>query len=230
MRVRLENDLSIGDLSERRVLAAVILLMESTYIRIGNAGYEKMNGSYGLTTLKDKHIAFKSGEVNFSFKGKKGVYHKISLKNKRLAKIVKECRDIPGEELFQYYDANGNRRDVDSGRVNQYIKETSGHDFSAKDFRLWAGSLNMLRSLKAIGEAATPTKCKQNVQKALDEVSSKLGNTRIVCRKYYVHPGIIRLYEEKKLGRYLKKLDSRTNRAEMPREEQVLMEILKGLH
>jgi len=233
MRLQLEKDIAIGDLSERRVLAAVILLMERTYIRIGSAGYEKMNGSYGLTTLKDKHIAIKSGEMNFSFKGKKGVYHKITLKNKRLAKIVKECRDIPGEELFQYYDADGTRRDVDSGKVNQYIKETSGMDFSAKDFRLWAGSLNMLRSLKSRGQAASDRECKQNVQSALDEVSSKLGNTRVVCRKYYVHPGIIRLYEERRLGKYLKKLDGagRPNDATgMNREEKVLMEILKGLH
>jgi DNA topoisomerase-1 len=207
--------------------------MESTYIRIGNTGYEKMNGSYGLTTLKDKHIAIKSGEIKFSFKGKKGVYHKISLKNKRLAKIVKECRDIPGEELFQYYDADGARRDVDSGKVNHYIKGASGMDFSAKDFRLWAGSLNMLRSFKSMGQAATAAECKQNVQVALDEVSSKLGNTRIVCRKYYVHPGIIRLYEEKGLGKYLKKLDARLASNDMPGmtgEEKVLMEILKVLH
>src|SRR5260221_3376615 len=233
MRQQFEKDISIGDLSERRVLAAVILLMERTYIRIGNAGYEKMNGSYGLTTLKDKHIAIKSGEMKFSFKGKKGVYHMISLKNKRLAKIVKECRDIPGEELFQYYDADGSRKDVDSGRVNQYIKEVSGLDFSAKDFRLWAGSLNMLRSFKSMGQAANGKECKQNVQVALDEVSSKLGNTRIVCRKYYVHPGIIRLYEENGLGRYLKKLDARAkpgDTPEMTKEEKVLMEILKGLH
>ena len=233
MRQQLEKDIDIGDLSERRVLAAVILLMERTYIRIGNTGYERMNGSYGLTTLKDKHIAFKRGEMNFSFKGKKGVYHKITLKNKRLAKIVKECRDIPGEELFQYYDADGTRRDVDSGKVNQYIKDTSGMDFSAKDFRLWAGSLNMLRSLKSMGQAASDRECKQNVQVALDEVSSKLGNTRVVCRKYYVHPGIIRLYEEKSLGKYLKKLDAaeKSNHATgMTREEKVLMEILKDLH
>jgi DNA topoisomerase-1 len=233
LRLQLEKDIAIGDLSERKVLAAVILLMESTYIRIGNTGYEKMNGSYGLTTLKDKHIAIKSGEIKFSFKGKKGVYHKISLKNKRLAKIVKECRDIPGEELFQYYDADGARRDVDSGKVNQYIKEASGLDFSAKDFRLWAGSLNMLRSFQSMGPAATATECKQNIQAALDEVSSKLGNTRIVCRKYYVHPGIIRLYEEKGLGKFLKKLDARiglTDTSGLTGEEKVLMEILKGLH
>ena len=233
LRQQLEKDSSIPDLCERKVLATVILLMERTYIRIGNYGYEKMNGSYGLTTLKDKHVVIKQGEMNFSFKGKKGVYHNISLKNRKLAKIVKECRDIPGKELFQFYDKDGTRKSIDSGSVNQYIKEASGMDFSAKDFRLWAGSLNVLRSFKAMGEAITVTECKQNVQKALDEVSLKLGNTRIVCRKYYVHPGLIRLYEENSLDKYLKELDKpeeADDKSGLSSEEAVLMKILKGLH
>ena len=233
LRLQLEKDISISDLCERKVLAAVIFLMERTYIRIGNYGYEKMNGSYGLTTLKDKHVVIKHGEMNFSFKGKKGVYHDISLKNRKLAKIVKECRDIPGKELFQYYDKDGTRKSIDSGSVNQYIKEASGMDFSAKDFRLWAGSLNVLRSFKAMGEAITETECKQNVLKALDEVSLKLGNTRIVCRKYYVHPGLIRLYEENSLDKYLKELDKLEeldDKSGLSSDEAVLMKILKGLH
>ncbi len=233
LRQQLEKDISIPDLCERKVLATVILLMERTYIRIGNYGYEKMNGSYGLTTLKDKHVVIKHGEMNFSFKGKKGVYHDISLKNRKLAKIVKECRDIPGKELFQFYDKDGTRKSIDSGSVNQYIKEASGMDFSAKDFRLWAGSLNVLRSFKAMGEAITVTECKQNVLKALDEVSLKLGNTRIVCRKYYVHPGLIRLYEENSLDKYLKELDKLEeldDKSGLSSEEAVLMKILKGLH
>jgi DNA topoisomerase-1 len=233
LRRRLEKDIAVRDLCERKVLAAVILLMERTYIRIGNYGYEKMNGSYGLTTLKDKHVAIKSGEMKFSFKGKKGVFHDISLKNKKLAKIVKECRDIPGKELFQYYDENGARRGIDSGRVNEYIKEASGMDFSAKDFRLWAGSLNILRSFKSMGQAITQTMCKQNVLMALDQVSAKLGNTRTVCRKYYVHPGLIRLYEENNLERHLKELDALEkpdNKSGLTKEEQVLIKILKELH
>src|SRR5690606_10703339 len=117
LRRQLERDISRRTLCERKVLAAVILLMERTYIRIGNYGYEKMNGSYGLTTLKDKHVVINGGEMKFSFKGKKGVFHDIGLKNKKLAKIVKECRDIPGKELFQYYDENGSLRSIDSGRV-----------------------------------------------------------------------------------------------------------------
>lgn len=233
LRRQLEKDISIPDLCERKVLAAVILLMERTYIRIGNYGYEKMNGSYGLTTLKDKHVVIKSGEIKFSFKGKKGVYHDISLKNKKLANIVKECRDIPGKELFQYYAPDKTRKSIDSGSVNQYIKEASGLDFSAKDFRLWAGSLNILRSFKSMGQALTQAMCKQNILMALDEVSSKLGNTRTVCRKYYVHPGLIRLYEENNLEKYLKELDSidkSGNKSAHTQEEKVLMKILKDFH
>ncbi|MBL7847354.1 MAG: DNA topoisomerase IB [Cyclobacteriaceae bacterium] len=233
MREHLERDIALSKLTVRKVLAAVILLMERTYIRIGNEGYERMNGSYGLTTLKDKHIKFRRDEMNLAFKGKKGIHHHITLQNKRLARVIKECRDIPGEELFQYYDDHGKARDVDSGMVNAYIKEISGMDFSAKDFRLWAGSLNLLRSLKSLGQAVTASACKQNILLALDEVSHKLGNTRTVCRKYYVHPGLIRLYEEQNLGKYLKELDAIERRASaqpLTHEERVLMKILKTLH
>lgn len=233
MREHLERDIQLTKLSVRKVLAAVILLMERTYIRIGNEGYEKMNGSYGLTTLKDKHIRFRRDEMHLAFKGKKGIHHNISLQNKRLARVIKECRDIPGEELFQYYDDHGRQRDVDSGMVNDYIKEISSKDFSAKDFRLWAGSLNLLRSFKSIGQALTVAACKQNILLALDEVSAKLGNTRTVCRKYYVHPGLIRLYEENNIEKYLKELDrvERSNsRSPLTQEEKVLMKILRTFH
>jgi DNA topoisomerase-1 len=233
LRLQLEKDIAAKNLTRRKVLAAVILVMERTYIRVGNSGYETMNGSFGLTTLKDKHVLIQKGEMNFAFKGKSGVHHKISLLNKRLAKVVKECRDIPGEELFQYYGMDGKRRDIDSGDVNEYIKEASGMDFTAKDFRLWAGSLNILRSFKAMGQAINATICKQNVLKALDEVSAKLGNTRTVCRKYYVHPGLIRLYEENNLQKYLKhldKLEGAAGKSGLTSEETVLMKILKGFH
>lgn len=233
LRQKLEKDISLRDLCERKVLAAVILLMERTYIRVGNYGYEKMNGSYGLTTLKDKHVTIKGGELKFSFKGKKGIFHDITLKNKKLASIVKQCRDIPGKELFQYYAEDGSRRSVDSGLVNEYIKEACGMDFTAKDFRLWAGSLNVLRSFKSMGQAVTQTMCKQNVLAALDQVSKMLGNTRTVCKKYYVHPGLIRLYEENNLNKYLKDLDALEkpdDRTGLTHEEHVLMKILKQLN
>jgi DNA topoisomerase-1 len=231
LRLQLDKDISIHELCERKVLAAVILLMERTYIRVGSAEYEKMNGSYGLTTLKDKHVAIHGGEMEFSFKGKKGVYHNISLKNKKLAKIVKECRDIPGKELFQYYDDKGERRGIDSGSVNQYIKEASGSDFSAKDFRLWAGSLNILSCFKSIGAFESQADCKKKVLEALDHVSSKLGNTRTVCKKYYVHPGLIRLYEENCLDKYLKGFDEdeEADTSDLTKGEKILMKILKTL-
>lgn len=232
LRKQLRKDISAKDLCERKVLATVILLMERTYIRVGNCGYEKMNGSYGLTTFKDKHVAIKSDAINFSFKGKKGIFHNITLKNKKLARIVKACRDIPGKELFQYYDSDGSRKSVDSGRVNEYIKTASGIDISAKDFRCWAGSLNMLRAFKSMNEAVTQSDRKQNILLALDRVSAKLGNTRTVCKGYYVHPGVIELYENNNLEKYLKELNNVEKDSEttsLTHDEKVLMKILKGL-
>lgn len=233
LRQRLDADINSKDLTEEKVLATVISLMEHTYIRIGNESYEKMYGSYGLTTLKDQHVKIHGSDIEFSFKGKKGVYHRITLKNKKLAKIVKECRDIPGKELFQYYDAAGNRKSIDSGSVNRYIKEASGNEFTAKDFRLWAGSLSMLRAFKMMNPPATKKECKKNILTALEEVSQKLGNTKTVCRNYYVHPGIIQLYEENNLTRYLKQIRQSNADAKnlgcLSCEEEVLMKLLKSI-
>jgi len=219
------------EIGEEKVIATVISLMERTYIRIGNNDYEKLYGSYGLTTLKDKHVQVEGDTIKFSFKGKKGIYHDITLKNRKLARTVQACRDIAGKELFQYYDANGTKKSIDSGMVNRYIKEASGGDFSAKDFRTWAGTLNILRAFRAMGECGEAD-LKKNVTAALDEVSKQLGNTRTVCKKYYVHPGIIELYEQNNLQKYLKELDSiekADNLAGLTSEERVLMKILSEL-
>ncbi len=232
LRLKLEKDLGQQSLTAEKVIAAVTALMERTYIRIGNQEYEKQNGSYGLTTLKDKHVNINGSKMVFSFKGKKGVYHDIALTNRKLAKIVKQCRDISGKELFQYYDADGSRKKIDSGMVNSYIKEVTGGDFTAKDFRTWAGTLSILRAFKSIGEATTSTEIKKNVVTALDEVSSKLGNTRTVCKKYYVHPGIIKMYEENNLGKYLNQLDEiekDDNVTGYTSEENLLMKILQSI-
>ena len=232
LRLQLEEDLSKKELCEEKVIATVIALMERTYIRIGNSDYEKLYGSYGLTTLKDRHVKVEGDKIKFSFIGKKGKEHVISVKNRRLAKAVKECRDIPGKELFQYYDAEGNKRSVDSGMVNDYIKKATGGDFSAKDFRTWAGTLDVLRAFKALEEPCNDGECKKNIVAALDEVSKKLGNTRTVCKKYYVHPGVLRLYEERSLDKYLKELDQiekPDNLAGLSTEERVMMKILEEL-
>ncbi len=201
LREKMEGDLRQPTLSRDKVLATVLSLMEKTYIRVGNNEYEKANGSYGLTTLKNKHVSVKGDKLVFSFTGKKGIHHDITLRNKRLARTVSQCRDIPGHELFQYYTDDGERRSIDSGMVNQYIHDAVGAAFTAKDFRTWAGSLHALEAFTQIGEANCDADCKKNVIAVLDIVSGKLGNTRTVCKKYYVHPGLIRLYEEGGLGK-----------------------------
>ncbi|HEV7331330.1 MAG TPA: DNA topoisomerase IB [Flavisolibacter sp.] len=233
IRLRVEEDLSKKELSEEKVLATVVSIMERTFIRVGNDDYEKLYGSYGLTTLKDKHVSVNGNTVRFSFKGKKGIYHDITLRNRKLAKLVQMCRDIPGKELFQYLDENGERHSIDSGMVNRYIKEASGGDFTAKDFRTWAGTLHILQTFCSLESTEAQTDCKKNILAALDEVSHKLGNTRTVCKKYYVHPGIIRLYEDRSLDKYLKELDAiekEDNLSGLTSEERVLMKILKELH
>jgi DNA topoisomerase I len=232
LRLQVEEDMQLKDLSEKKVLATVISLMERTYIRVGNAEYEKMNGSFGLTTLKDKHVKINGSEVTFAFKGKSGVSHNITLHNKKLAKAVKDCRDIPGKELFQYYTENGERKSIDSSMLNNYMHNITGADFSAKDFRTWAGSLQMLRSLKALEKADTDSLKKSNVITALNEVSIKLGNTRTVCKKYYVHPGIINMYEHDEIENYLKELDcieEPDDKSGLTKDEKVLMKVLKKL-
>jgi len=232
LRLRIESAIQLPELSQEKVIALVVSLMERTYIRIGNSGYEKMYGSYGLTTLKDKHVKVNGKNVAFEFTGKKGINHKITLQNRRLAKVIQACRDIPGKELFQYFNEQGERCAIDSGMVNTYLKETMEMDFSAKDFRTWAGSLNILWAFKSIGEAITSSDSKKKVNEALTIVSEKLGNTRTVCRKYYVHPSLIELYEENNLLHYLKGLDNLEEpdeRTGLTTAEKILMKILKPL-
>src|SRR5688572_5500935 len=232
LRLKLEEDMAKKDLGEEKVIATVISLMERTYIRIGNDSYEKLYGSYGLTTLKDRHVKIDGNKLVFSFKAKKGIVQNVSIRNRRLARMVKACRDIPGKELFQYLDSEGNKKTIDSGTVNKYIKGATGGDFSAKDFRTWAGTLDALSAFKAMGQAGSDADCKKNIIAALDEVSKKLGNTRTVCKKYYVHPGLIQLYEEKNLDKYLKELDNiekPDDLSGLTSEERVLMKILQTL-
>lgn len=231
IRLQVEKDLATHGLNKRKVLAAVVSLMERTHIRVGNTMYEKLYGSYGLTTLKDKHVDIKGATVKFQFIGKKGVKHEINLKNRKLSKIVQNCKDIPGRELFQFFDDKGERHSIDSGMVNEYINETCAQPFTAKDFRTWAGSVEALLAFKEIGSHESITDGKKKMVEALDIVSGRLGNTRTVCKKYYVHPIILSLYEEKTLKKYLNKLDNlekNDNKSGLTSEEKILMEILKN--
>jgi DNA topoisomerase I len=231
IRLQLEKDLSLPGLPLEKVLATVVSLMERTNIRVGNCFYEKLYGSFGLTTFKDKHVDIKGTQIRFSFKGKKGVHHDISIKNKKLSAIVQRCKDIPGKELFQFIDDNGDRRSIDSGMVNEYIKRICGAEFTAKDFRTWAGTLQALLALKELGFGDTQTESKKRIVAALETVSKLLGNTRNVCKKYYVHPVILSLYEDQTLQKYMGQLDTiekDDNKSGLTSEEKILMKILQS--
>lgn len=232
IRERLEQDLALNGLPANKVLAIVVSVMQETGIRIGNGAYEKLYGSYGLSTLKNKHVSVTGSKLKFTFRGKKGVAQDLTLKSKKLAKLVKQCRDIPGRELFQYYDEEGKRSSIDSGMVNAYIKDNAGGHFTAKDFRTWTGTVQALVAFRELGCANTASETKQKVIAALDAVSMQLGNTRTVCKKYYVHPALIELYECNRLDKFLNEMDTLPADNLVTRlhpEEQVLMKILEKI-
>ncbi len=231
IRLQLEKDLSLPGMPPEKVMAAAVSLMERTNIRVGNHLYEKLYGSFGLTTLKDKHVNIKGSQLRFTFRGKKGVEHDISIRSKKLAAIVKKCQDIPGKELFQYYDEEGCRKCIDSGMINDYIRQISGGDFTAKDFRTWAGTVHALLAFRELGCCETESETKKKVAEALDIVATHLGNTRNVCKKYYVHPLLISLYESNGLQRHLAELEqieANDNTAGLTAEEKLLMRILQA--
>lgn len=230
IRAQVDKDLRRRELDHAKVVALVVRLMELTSIRIGNKSYKKLYGSYGLTTLQDRHVQIDGSEVKFEFKGKKGIRHKVGLQSRKLARLVKQCRDIPGKELFQYYDKEGQRQCVDSGDVNEYLKNITGEDFTAKDFRTWAGSVSALYAFKEAGAYETVSECKKKIVDVIDEVAINLGNTRTVCKKYYVHPSIIKSYEEGTIYQYIRDLDEddQANPAELNLAEKALLELLSN--
>ncbi len=231
IRLQIEKDLSLPGIPAEKVLATIVSLMETTHIRIGSNFYEKLYGSIGLTTLKDNHVKISGQELRFIFKGKKGVEHDIQIKNKKISRIVQKCKDIPGKELFQYVDESGKRKTIDSGMVNQYLKTICGQDFTAKDFRTWAGTLEALLAFKEIGSFNTVSESKKNISKALEMVSKQLGNSKNVCKTYYVHPVVLTLYEKGTLKKYIKELDRiefEDDSKGLTSAEVVLMKILNG--
>jgi DNA topoisomerase I len=196
IRARTTADLRRPGLSRSLVLAAVVALLEKTLIRIGNEEYARDNRSYGLTTMRDTHARIEASAVRFVFRGKSGKEHQVTLHDRRLARIVKDCRDLPGQELFQYIDAHGQRRSIGSGDVNRYVREISRQDFTAKDFRTWAGTVLAARSLAAIREDRSGKVTNRDLVRAVESVADRLGNTRAVCRKSYIHPAILAAYLE----------------------------------
>jgi DNA topoisomerase I len=196
IRRRTSTDLRKPGLPREKVLAAVVRIMEKTLIRVGNEEYADQNDSYGLTTLQDHHADVRGSKVTFEFKGKSGKEHEIDLEDKRLARIVARCQDLPGEELFQYKDEKGVTRDIGSADVNDYLRQASGENFTAKDFRTWAGTVLAARALQEFQSFTSTAQAKKNLMRAIDAVAMRLGNTKTVCRKCYVHPAIINSYME----------------------------------
>lgn len=225
LRKQVNADLRKRSLNEEKVIATVLALMDATHIRVGNNQYEKTNKSYGLTTLKDKHVEISGEKINFSFVGKKGIHHSISLRNKRLARIVKQCRDIPGKALFQYYDQAGNRHTLDSGKVNSYIQKHTNDTFTTKDLRTWSASVCALQGFLNSESVNNETSRKKKTVEVLDLVSEQLGNTRTVCKKYYVHPEILSLYESSQLEKHTKRIPPAGTW--LSSEEKLLLQILK---
>lgn len=208
LRERIQKDINSSKLNRRKVTALVLSLMDNALIRIGNRHYAKSNKSYGLTTLRDKHVKIDGSSIRFSFRGKKGVEHEVELEDKTMARLVKKCRDIPGYDLFQYYDENGERQTLESGDVNEYLREATEEDFTAKDFRTWGGTVRMVECLEGVLEEKPDLTKDKSIKEAVKEVARGLGNTPSVCSKYYIHPEVVTLFREDKLLKYLKQHDA----------------------
>ncbi|KAA8483569.1 DNA topoisomerase-1 [Arcticibacter tournemirensis] len=230
-RRNLQRDLRRRSLDQRKVLAIAVNFMQKTLIRVGNESYKQLYGSYGLSTLRDRHVKIEGSRMKLCFRGKKGVMHEMNLTDRNLSKLVKKCRDIPGQELFQYYTPDGERCPIDSGMINSYIKEITGCDFTAKDFRTWSGTMEALRSYSEYEFPESETKRKKITVAVLDSVSSKLGNTRSVCKKYYVFPALMEAYENGSLLPFLKKVKKNGLLAPetgLNADEKVLLSFLKA--
>ncbi|MDQ6665879.1 MAG: DNA topoisomerase IB [Acidobacteriota bacterium] len=203
IRERVQNDLALSGLQRQKVLATVVRLLETTFIRIGNVEYARDNSSFGLTTLRNRHVAVEGSSMTFTFRGKSGQDHEITIEDRRLARIVKACQDLPGHELFQYKDDAGERHVVDSSDVNAYLHEITGEEFTAKDFRTWAGTVQTALALTA-KPFESETEAKRNIVEAVKSTARLLGNRPATCRNYYVHPAILESYMEGSLHQILK--------------------------
>jgi DNA topoisomerase-1 len=194
IRLQLERDMALPRLSRRKVLATVVRLLEVSLIRVGNDEYARENESFGLTTLRNTHVSVRGDRAKFRFRGKSGKWHEVDVRDKGLARVIKKCQDLPGQELFEYYDDEGQRQDVKSTDVNEYLREITGQDFTAKDFRTWAGTVLAAVALRESKVLETKTEIKKNLVRAVESVAQKLGNTPAVCRKCYIHPEVIGAY------------------------------------
>lgn len=230
IRRRVARDLAKPGLPREKILATVVRLLETTLIRVGNEEYARHNDSFGLTTMRDRHVDVSGATLKFEFRGKSGIVHAIHLTDRRLAAIVKQSQDLPGYELFQYIDEQGTRRAIDASDVNAYLKEIAGEEFTAKDFRTWAGTVLAARALQEFQHFDSKAQAKRNVLQAIESVAKRLGNTKAVCRKCYIHPAIIDLYMDgallQTLARRVKKELTRSLH-DLPAEEAAVLALLQ---
>lgn len=228
IRKQIAKDILIEELERNRIIATVIWLLEHTLIRIGNDEYAENNNSFGLTTLRNRHVKVRGKKVKFEFRGKSGVQQSVSISHPRIAKLIKECIELPGYEIFQYLDDVGERHTVDSSDVNSYLKNLTGEDISAKDFRTWGGTILCAATLCSIGPAETPTEGKKKISHAVKKVSTHLHNTAAVCRNYYIHPVIFETYKENTLIPHFENIYKNYSRekAEVTRAEFATLTLL----
>jgi DNA topoisomerase I len=230
IRQRTTADLAKPGLPREKVLATVVQLLEKSLIRVGNDEYAKKNHSFGLTTMRNKHVEVKGSTVKFEFKGKSGVKHSVGVEDKRLARVVRACQELPGQELFEYFDDDDERHDVDSGDVNAYLKEITGEDFTAKDFRTWAGTVLACTALQEFEAFDSQSQAKKNVVQAIEAVAGMLGNTRAVCRKSYIHPAVLDSYMDGTMMRTLSRRvgqAARRKNGKLRPEEHAVLSILQ---
>jgi DNA topoisomerase I len=194
IRRRVKKDLTLSGLPRAKVLATIVQLLERSFIRVGNEEYARENKSFGLTTMQDRHVNVKGSKLRFCFRGKSGRQHEVDVTDRRIARIVSKLQDLPGQDLFQYIDDDGDVRDITSQDVNEYLREITGENFTAKDFRTWAGTVLAAMALTAAGEFETKKQAKANIKNAIGAVAEVLGNTPAICRKCYVHPAVLEAY------------------------------------
>jgi DNA topoisomerase-1 len=230
LRQQLKKDLDRPDLDRDKVVALVLTLMDQSFIRIGNEEYAKKNKSYGLSTLLDKHVKIEGADLRFSFVGKKGVPHDVTLHDQKLARLVRKCKEIPGQHLFQFYGADSHRHPLESGHVNDYLHRHTGLALSAKDFRTWGGTVKMVSCLEAVLHAEPDLAPEKVVRKAVKEVATNLGNTPTVCSKYYIHPQVVELFHSGKLIEYLRRYDADpADQDELSPVEHLVLEMLSEI-
>jgi DNA topoisomerase I len=225
IRSRVRRHLRLPELPREKVLATIIKLLEITLIRVGNEEYAKSNKSFGLTTIHNNHVNVNGSKVRFQFKGKSSVQHTIDIQDKRLAKVIRTCQELPEQELFEYVDPDGSRHDITSSDVNGYLQEITGEDFTAKDFRNWAGTILAAVALQEFEAFKSEAQAKRNIVAAIEAVAKKLGNTKAVCRKCYIHPVILEVYMQGSLAKALKQA---TARSALRLEENAVLQLLQA--